>query len=327
MMKKMISLFPLLALTAGLVLMASCTEDTEDQDRKDQEQRFFDIYMAANYPDATPRTSGLYFVENKAGSGDMPDDSAWVRVNHVAYKVPSNQVYDTYIERVAIDNNIHDTSALYGPYKMQNGTINEGFTEGLSMMREGGEATFLFTSELGFGSSNTGDVSAYQSLKYEVVLVEVLGDIDVYEQGKIDTYLDTIAQVDTVYDAEADAIINYIVDVETDGAPVGVDSTLEIVYTGYFMDGRVFDERTADDPWVFKISEVEWAARWDLVLPRLNEGEKVRMVFPYQSAYGVLGQSTQKGNVLIPPYETLLFDVEIISVESLLDEDDPDEEE
>lgn len=318
---------PFLVLLAGLVIMTSCKEDTEDQDRLEQEQRYFDIYMAVNYPDAVPQASGLYYVENKEGAGAMPYDSAWVLVNHVAYTIPGDDVYETYIERVAIDHQKHDSEALYGPYKMQNGTLNEGFTEGLMMMREGGEATFLFTSELGYGSKNAGSIGAYRSLKYEVVLVEVLGDIDVYEQGKIDTYLDTIALVDTVYDAEVDAIIHYIVDVESDGPPVGVDSTLEVVYRGYFMDGRVFDEKTAEDPFIFKISEVDWVARWDLVLPRLKEGEKVRMVFPYQSAYGESGQRTDQNNVKIPPYETLLFDVEIISVEATLDDDDPGQEE
>ncbi|MEA3462008.1 MAG: FKBP-type peptidyl-prolyl cis-trans isomerase, partial [Bacteroidota bacterium] len=196
---------PFIILVAGFAILSSCKEDTTTQDKLDQEQRYFDIFVAANYPDAVPEASGLYYIENKEGTGAMPYDSSWVLVNHVSYVVPSNQVYETYIERVAIDNRIQDTSAMYGPFKMQNGTMNDGFTEGLNIMSEGGEATFLFTSELGYGSTNTGDIPAYTSLKYEVVLLEVLGDIEEYEAAKIVAYTDTIVGVDTIYDAVNDA--------------------------------------------------------------------------------------------------------------------------
>ena len=309
-----------LAIPTALVLMFGCTEETSDVDTADQEIRFFNIYMSSNYPDVEPQASGLYYLENSAGTGDMPGPEDWVKVRHVAYTIPDNVVYDSYIESVAKDNGQYDVQAMYGPYKMQNGTINEGLTQGLSMMREGGEATLMFTSDLGFGEKNLGSVGAYRSLKYEIELLEVLGDIDVYEQGQIESYLDTVALYDTVYDAAADAFAYYIVDVATDGPPVGVDSSLEVSYIGYLMDGRVFDQ---NESMKFKLATTEWMARWDLVLPLLREGEKVRMIFPYQLAYGPLGEYTSQGKVKIPPYETLLFDVEILSVEAEIEVDDP----
>jgi FKBP-type peptidyl-prolyl cis-trans isomerase FkpA len=316
--------YTVLAITALLAFMSACTEDTESQDALEQEQRFFDIYMGTNYPEAEAQPSGLYYVEHSEGTGDKPDTDEWVLINHVSYTIPDNVVYETYIESVAIDIRQHDAGAMYGPYKMPNGFLNEGLTEGLNMMREGGKATLLFTSDLGYGSKNSGSVGAYRSLKYEIELLEVIGaDIDAYEKGKIESYLDTIAQVDTVYDAASDELIHYIVDVATEGPLVGLDSTLAVAYKGYLTDGRVFDEKTADDPFIFKTNGVEWGARWDLVLPRLHEGEKVRMIIPYQLAYGENGERTTAGNVKIPPFETLIFDVEILSVEAAIEEDEP----
>jgi FKBP-type peptidyl-prolyl cis-trans isomerase len=320
-MKIMSIKYAIVLLVPVLLFMVSCNEDTTDQDSKEQEQRFFDIYLGAHYPDAVPEPSGLYFVENKEGTGIMAGDSSWVMVDYVAYKIPEDKVFSTYIENVAIDNGLEDTSAMYGPYKMRNGYLNDGFTEGLTMMREGGEATFLFTSDLGYGANKTGSVDAYHSLKYEVRLLEVLGDdIDIYNNTQIASYLDTVAVYDTVYDAETDAAIYYIIDKTTDGPFVGLDSTLEVTYKGYIMDGRVFDERGADNPWIFQMSSTEWAARWDLVLPRLREGEKARMIFPYQVGYGPNGSYTSKGNVKIPPFETLIFDIEILSVTAQADD-------
>jgi len=328
-MKILNKIYPCLILIAGLLMMVSCTEDTTEQDALDQEKRYFELYMAANYPDAVPEMSGLYFIENKAGTGDMPGDSSWVLVNHVAYTIPGDVVYDTYIERVAIDHNMQDESAMYGPYKMRNGRLNEGFTKGLGMMKEGGEATFLFTSELGYGSANTGSVGAYRSLKYEVVLLEVLGDdIEAYEAAKILAYTDTIPGVEAIYDSIYEATMYYVVDSVTDGPPVAIDSTIQVAYKGYLPDGRVFDESTEDTYFQFTVGDYEAEEGtaingWHLGLEKFKEGEKGRLILPYPLAYGEQGKFTNTGKVAIPAYETLVFDVEVISVDTDDNEDDP----
>jgi len=314
------------ALSAGLIYMTSCTEDISDQYTSYQEQRFFDIYREANYPDASEQASGLYYLENKGGTGIMPGDSTWVLINHVAYTLPDGRVYETYLESVAKDNRMLDTLALYGPYKIRNGVYNEGFTEGLSMMREGGEATLLFTSELGYGSSNTNKVSAYQSLKYEIELLEVLGeDIEEYEAAKIVAYTDTIPGVKTVYDTLYEVTMYYVVDESTDGPPVAIDSTIQVAYKGYLTDGRVFDQSYGENYFKFTVGDYDaeegTAIRgWHLGLEQFKEGEKGRLIIPYLIAYGANGQYTSMGNVAIPPYETLVFDVEVISVDPEDDE-------
>jgi len=327
MMKKLHRIIPFVALIAGLTYMTSCTEDNTTQNTIEQEQRFFDIYLGANYPGAVPQASGLYYVENKEGTGSMPDDSTWVLINHVAYTLPDERVFQTYLESVAKDNRMLDTSALYGPYKIRNGAYNEGFTEGLNMMREGGEATLLFTSELGYGSKNSGEVSAYQSLKYEVELLEVLGeDIEEYEAAKIVAYTDTIPGVENVYDTLYEVTMYYVVDESTDGPPVAIDSTIQVAYKGYLTDGRVFDQSYGENYFKFTVGdyEAQEAIRgWHLGLEHFKEGEKGRLILHYLLAYGESGRYTSSGNVAIPPYETLVFDVEVISVDPEDIIDDP----
>ena len=65
---------------------------------------------------------------------------------------------------------------------------------------------------------------------------------------------------------------------------------------------------------------------WHLGLEKFKEGEKGRLIIPYLLAYGAYGKYTSKGNVAIPPYETLVFDVEVISVDPEDDDFHPDEE-
>ena len=207
-MKFVKKIYPIfIALTVNM-LVASCTKDITTQDRRAQEQRFFDLYVAANYPNVEPQPNGLYYLEHKAGTGAVPDEDDWLMVNHVCYIIPEDEVYESYLENVAIDNGLYDSVALYGPYKMQNGEITEGLKEGILKMKEGGQATIFFTSDLGYGSEVSGKINSYQSLKYEIELLEVIKDIDAYEQAKIDSYMDTITNADTIYDPDTESSSN-----------------------------------------------------------------------------------------------------------------------
>ena len=48
---------------------------------------------------------------------------------------------------------------------------------------------------------------------------------------------------------------------------------------------------------------------WTEGLQLMREGEKAELVIPYQLAYGAEGSSGA-----IPPYQTLVFEVELLSV-------------
>jgi FKBP-type peptidyl-prolyl cis-trans isomerase len=309
-------IYPIVIAIAAIALMAACTETADNQDIGEQEQRFFDLYMAANYPDVQPQSTGIYLLEHKAGTGSTPDSDDWLLVNHVCYTIPEDIIYESYVENVAIDNRFYESIAMYGPYKMQNGSRNEGLTEGLLLMSEGAQATIFFTSDLGFGTTGGGGIIPYQSLKYEIELLEVIKDIDAYELDRINTYMDTILVADTIQDPVSDAIMYVIIDEATDGAPVVNDSLAQIAYKGYLMDGRVFDQRTAADPLEITVGK-DVIAGWDLGILLLHEGEKARFVIPYQLAYGEAGSGDPASGVrVIPPFETLLFDIEIISIEA-----------
>ena len=299
------------------VLTTACTEETAEEDKGAMEQRFFDIYQESRYPGSEALESGLYFVEESMGEGVSPDEDDWVKVKHVSYVIPDEYIYETYIENVADDNAHLDPSktALYGPYKMLPGVINVGLTEGLSLMREGGEATMFFTSELGFGETGNGSIGGFTSLKYEVELLEVIPDMDVYEQGHIDAYMDTVAVSDTIHDPIEDVVMYYMIDHATDGKAIGLDSVITVAYKGYLADGRVFDESSVEDSASFTVG-TDVIYGWELGLQRMKEGEIGRFVIPYQLAYGESGQRhPQSGLQVIPPYETLFFDLQILKVE------------
>lgn len=303
------------------VLTTACTGEAADDDKGAMEQRFFDIYQESRYPGSEPLESGLFFLEESVGEGASPDEDDWVLVKHVSYIIPDEYIYESYIENVADDNNLDPNKiAMYGPYKMLPGAINEGLTEGLSRMHEGGEATMFFTSKLGFGETGNGSIGGFTSLKYEVELLEVIPDIDAYEQGHIDAYMDTVAVSDTIHDPIEDVVMYYMIDHATDGKAIGLDSVITVAYKGYLADGRVFDESSEEDSASFTVGP-DVIYGWEIGLQRMKEGEIGRLVIPYQLAYGETGRRDQtSGLMMLPPYETLFFDIEILKVEGGSDE-------
>ena len=93
------------------------------------------------------------------------------------------------------------------------------------------------------------------------------------------------------------------------------DSVVEIAYRGYVIDGREFDESAEDAPYKFKVGDYDADTSpipgWHLGVTRFRAGEKGRLIIPYPLAYGEAG-SVRDNTVAIPPYETLIFDIEVV---------------
>lgn len=91
-----------------------------------------------------------------------------------------------------------------------------------------------------------------------------------------------------------------------DGKRPTADSKVRCHYMGTFIDGRVFDSSYSGDPIVFPLNGV--IAGWTEGLQYMTEGAKYRFVIPFQLAYGPYGYAS------IPPFSTLIFEVELIEV-------------
>jgi len=85
-------------------------------------------------------------------------------------------------------------------------------------------------------------------------------------------------------------------------------STVRTHYHGSFISGDVFDSSVdRGQPAEFPINAV--IPGWTEALQLMTEGSKWRLYVPYDLAYGEQGSQGA-----IPPYSTLIFDVELISI-------------
>ena len=91
------------------------------------------------------------------------------------------------------------------------------------------------------------------------------------------------------------------------GKKPGPTTNVTVHYTGTFINGEVFDSSVArGKPATFRLNGV--IPGWTEGLQLMHEGEKAELVIPQDLAYG-------PGRQGIPPYQTLVFQVELIKVE------------
>lgn len=79
-------------------------------------------------------------------------------------------------------------------------------------------------------------------------------------------------------------------------------------YTGKLVDGTVFDSSVQrGQPSTFRVNQV--IPGWTEALQMMKEGDKWTLFIPYSLGYGERGSPPQ-----IPPFSTLIFDVELMKV-------------
>lgn len=102
--------------------------------------------------------------------------------------------------------------------------------------------------------------------------------------------------------------LQYEILVEGNGDKPSADSTVRTHYHGTFPDGKVFDSSyDRGQPAEFPVNGV--IAGWTEALQMMPVGSKWRLHVPYNLAYGERGSQGA-----IPPYATLVFDVELLDI-------------
>ncbi len=102
-----------------------------------------------------------------------------------------------------------------------------------------------------------------------------------------------------------------IITQEGTGKTVAKGNTVNVHYTGYLLDGSKFDSSVdRNQPFPVTVGAGQVIAGWEEGLEGLKEGSKATLIIPSELAYGERGAGQD-----IPPFSTIVFDVEILSIQ------------
>lgn len=87
------------------------------------------------------------------------------------------------------------------------------------------------------------------------------------------------------------------------------NSQVKVKYTGWTVDGVQFE--TNKGVWLPLSNVIQG---WQSALSHMPAGSHWKVYIPWQLAYGEKGSQSSRGNYLIPPYSTLVFDIELLEV-------------
>jgi FKBP-type peptidyl-prolyl cis-trans isomerase len=92
---------------------------------------------------------------------------------------------------------------------------------------------------------------------------------------------------------------------------------LKVHYVGTLENGSKFDSSVdRGTPFEFIVGIGQVIRGWDEGMVGMKVGEKKRLVIPGEKAYGSAGVPDGRGGFMIPPNATLIFDVELLGIES-----------
>lgn len=250
--------------------------------------------------------SGLQYVVLEKGDGASPTQDGFVTIHY---------------RGKFIDGTEFDSSHSRGePATFPVGRVIPGFTEALLLMQEGDTFEVTIPSDLAYGEDGAGGgvIPGNSTLIFELELLETLTaeELETLQQRRIEAakaegveFLERNKSNEGVQVTESG--LQYRIIEEGSGKSPTETSQVTVNYSGKLTNGEEFDSSyRRGEPASFPLNGV--IRGWTEGLQLMKEGAKYEFFIPYELGYGERGT----GSGSIPPYATLIFVVELISVDS-----------
>jgi FKBP-type peptidyl-prolyl cis-trans isomerase len=249
--------------------------------------------------------SGLQYRVLESGEGGSP--------------APSDLVTVHYAGRL-VDGNEFDSSYKRGePAQFPVNRVIPGWQEALQLMKVGDKFELVIPSELAYGEQGAGGViPGGATLIFEVEMLEFMSEADAkaaqdaqFESFKNEqfSFLDENASKEGVSVTESG--LQYKVLTEGTGKkPADEFAKVTVHYEGKLINGEIFDSSYQRGETIqFGLNQV--IKGWTEGVQLMNEGATYELYIPHHIGYGERGSGGS-----IPPFATLIFKVELVSVDS-----------
>jgi len=271
-------------------------------------------YLTEQKIEVPPTPSGLYFIETQAGKGIKIDTGKWVEVHFKVSLIDGKQIFSSYDRGDPL-------SFEYGKR-----FDTKGFEEGISKMTKGGKARFIVPSSIAFGEMGRGTiVPPYATIVYDVEVVNVLTKAE-YDKQQAEIKKKAEQKIENAKKEESSLLKKYLKDhnitekptasglyyiekAKGTGPKAGPGKKVKVHYTGTLLNGSKFDSsKDRNQPFDFELGKGQVIKGWDEGIAMMNVGGKAILIVPSKLGYG------EKDMTSIPPYSTLVFEVELLEV-------------
>ena len=328
------------------LLAAGCAKNGGDKTGLEAREHI-SKWMEKYHPGIQPNADGLYILEDEPGTGELRDGEKYhfVKVTGTI-RTLEGTVSSTTDEEMARQLGTYQYGNYYGPtYQyLAEGYSYAGMDALLSDMRLGGRrkavipawmlTTSRYSSQEGYLSACTGSTH----LIYDLTLVSQSEDAEADGIARVKAYIDAnypgTESVSYVEDGEADGSFYFISDISafSEDDKLSNESSVKINYTGRLLDGTVFDttiRKVAVDARIDSDSKTyePQSATITSTYSDVTMGDSSSLINGFKGALSLMHWKGQKavavfssahgysssgsGNV-IPSYEPLIFEIEIL---------------
>ena len=270
----------LIALT--LILFMSCSKDEVKSYTAENDQEI-QTYLSENNLNAQKSSSGLYYIIDNTGTGKNPITTDRVKVAYKGY-YSNGTVFDESSEE-GISFNLLD--------------VIIGWTEGITYFNEGGSGKLLIPSHLAYGSNDYKEIPGGSVLIFDIELIYV--NYETENDMEISSYITG----NNLNAQKSSTGLYYVIDELGDGKQPTKTDNVTVSYKGYFTNGTVFDESTAEGA-SFNLQQL--IKGWTEGITYFKEGGTGTLLIPAHLAYG------NNGSFSIPGGSVVLFDINLLSV-------------
>lgn len=305
----------ILIFTAMIAFMACGTATEQDEARDDELHEALPGVTELNFDETE---SGLKYVFHEQRGGDMPRAEDILSMTMI-YRLDDEVLFDS-----------RETGMpMFLP--LVEPEYPGDIYEALSMMAVGDSASFLIDGERFFmetagapelppflepGDQLIFDIQLDKAMDEDEFaeeqqrLMEEMMEADMaraeQEEGLMLEYLE---QEGIMVEPTASGLY-YIEEEAGDGPQPEAGDMVSVHYEGRLLDGTVFDSSLErGEPIEFMLGQGQVIPGWDEGISMMNVGGSARLVIPSHLAYGDRGAGPT-----IPPYSTLVFDVELVDI-------------
>jgi len=172
-----IRLFNMFLFVAMLAVVISSCKTPTGQAQRDLEQEYLSKYITKYHPTVTPKSTGLYFIETKAG---LATDSL-IKAGDLVKVFYSGHLIEDDATNGIQDGYLFDTMPVgYEPFSFTvgSGAVIAGWDEAMTYMKDGSQAKLVIPSKLAYSSQAQTAIPAYSPLVFYITIYKVYRSTD-----------------------------------------------------------------------------------------------------------------------------------------------------